>query len=112
MNLVGETAIEKTLKNVRQAMLAIPIAKIAWGMAVFTLATPQFVHACPGCNAALNNSVGFGFNTSILFMMAMPFIVAGAIGVGLIYTYRRARSNSAFDKNASTENSQAKEKEN
>ena len=73
---------------------------------------PTIIHACPGCNGALDNSLGFGFNTSILFMMSMPFVVAGAIGFGLIYTYRRARNNSTFDKNSSTENSQAKEKEN
>jgi hypothetical protein len=59
-----------------------------------TLAVPASVHACPGCNGALNNSVGFGFNTSILFMMSMPFVVAGAIGIGLIYTYRRAQKKS------------------
>jgi len=55
---------------------------------------PAFAHACPGCNGALNNSLGFGFNTSILFMMSMPFVVAGAIGFGLIYTYRRAKKTS------------------
>lgn len=80
--------------------------------AVMTLFRPALVHACPGCNGALDNSLGFGFNTSVLFMMSMPFVVAGAIGFGLIYTYRRARINSTFDKNSSTENSQAKEKEN
>jgi len=102
----------KTFQCTVRASFTAAITKIACGIAVIVIAMPEFVHACPGCNAALNNSVGFGFNTSILFMMAMPFIVAGAIGVGLIYTYRRARSNSAFDKNSSMENSQAKEKEN
>lgn len=76
------------------------------------ITAPVLAHACPGCNGALDNSLGFGFNTSILFMMSMPFVVAGAIGFGLIYTYRRARNNSTLDKNSSTENSQAKEKEN
>ena len=80
--------------------------------AVIVQFAPAIAHACPGCNSALDNSLGFGFNTSILFMMSMPFVVAGAIGFGLIYTYRRARNNPAFDKNSSTENSQAKEKEN
>lgn len=54
----------------------------------------SLAHACPGCNGALDNSLGFGFNTSILFMMSMPFVVAGAIGFGLIYTYRRAQKKS------------------
>jgi len=66
--------------------------------AVMALFGPAIVHACPGCNGALDNSLGFGFNTSILFMMAMPFVVAGAIGFGLIYTYRRAQKKSGSNK--------------
>jgi hypothetical protein len=87
----------------------LPIMLLFTVMALFS---STFAHACPGCNGALDNSLGFGFNTSILFMMAMPFVVAGAIGFGLIYTYRRSRNNSTFNKNSSSENLQAKEKQN
>jgi len=64
------------------------------------LISPTLIHACPGCNGALDNSLGFGFNTSILFMMSMPFVVAGAIGFGLIYTYRRAQKKSGSNKDS------------
>jgi hypothetical protein len=88
-----------------------PTTKILCFIAAAITVAPTLAHACPGCNSALDNSLGFGFNTSILFMMSMPFVVAGAIGFGLIYTYRRSRKNLTFDKNSSSENSQAKENE-
>jgi len=68
--------------------------------AVMTLICPAIAHACPGCNGALDNSLGFGFNTSILFMMSVPFVVAGAIGFGLIYTYRRTQKKSGSSKDS------------
>jgi hypothetical protein len=37
--------------------------------------------------------LGRAFNPSVLFMMAMPFFVVGAIAGGLIYAYRRAQKN-------------------
>ena len=71
-----------------------------FSMAVLLQLAPAVVRACPGCNGALDNSLGFGFNSSILFMMSMPFVVAGAIGVGLIYTYRRAQKNADVDRHS------------
>jgi hypothetical protein len=35
--------------------------------------------------------LGRAFNPSVLFMMAMPFLVVGAIAGGLVYAYRRAQ---------------------
>jgi hypothetical protein len=37
--------------------------------------------------------LGRAFNPSVLFMMAMPFLVFGAIAGGLVYAYRRAQKN-------------------
>jgi hypothetical protein len=37
--------------------------------------------------------LGRAFNPSVLFMMAMPFFVVGAIAGGLVYVYRRAQKN-------------------
>ncbi len=59
-----------------------------------TLAAAVLLHAlpaqaCPGCNV-LNGDLGLGFNTSILFMMAMPFTVVGGVAAGIILLYRQA----------------------
>jgi hypothetical protein len=43
--------------------------------------------------------LGRAFNPSVLFMMAMPFAVVGAIAGGLVYVYWRAEKN-ADAKNA------------
>ena len=61
-------------------------------LAVVTLFSPTTSLACPGCNAALRD-LGRAFNPSVLFLMAMPFLVVGAIAGGLVYTYRRAQKN-------------------
>lgn len=47
--------------------------------------------ACPGCNAIGSSQLARAFNPSVLFMMAMPFTVFGAIAGGLAYTYWRAQ---------------------
>ncbi len=53
--------------------------------------TPPVLHACPGCSAALDNEVGHGFNLSVLYMMAMPFIVFGGVAMGIVYVTRQNR---------------------
>lgn len=58
------------------------------------LLNPVVTYSCPGCKAALNGSVGRGFNFSILFLMAMPFLIVGAIAVGLIYAHRQTYKKS------------------
>jgi hypothetical protein len=40
--------------------------------------------------------LGRAFNPSVLFMMAMPFAVVGAIAGGLFYTYWRAQKKEKF----------------
>lgn len=47
--------------------------------------------ACPGCNAIGSSQLARAFNPSVLFMMAMPFTVFGAIAGGIAYTYWRAQ---------------------
>jgi len=41
--------------------------------------------ACPGCAEALPGHVSHGFNMSVLFLMAMPFLVAGSLALGIIF---------------------------
>jgi uncharacterized membrane protein YciS (DUF1049 family) len=50
--------------------------------------------ACPGCNAAMDNTVGRGFNLSVLFLMGMPFFVFGSIAVGIFFVRRNLRTHS------------------
>lgn len=50
---------------------------------------PMSLEACPGCKN-LDDPIGKGFNWSLLFLMAMPFTVFGAIGGTIFVHYRRA----------------------
>ncbi len=49
--------------------------------------------ACPGCKEALPGHVSHGFNTSVLFLMAMPFLVAGSIAFGIIFISKNNHPN-------------------
>jgi len=77
----------------------------------FLAQAPATAFACPGCNSILDNFVGRGFNTSIAFMMAMPFLVMGSIVVGIVYVSKQTQATQ--DTGAPEENSnQTEEKEN
>ncbi|MCH6560545.1 hypothetical protein IH799_09350 [candidate division KSB1 bacterium] len=54
--------------------------------------TAPALHACPGCGAALNGEISHGFNLSVLYMMAMPFIVFGGVAIGIVYVTRQSQS--------------------
>lgn len=53
-----------------------------------TIFLPVLSQACPGCAAAMDSTLGKGFNMSTLFMMAMPFFVIGSIAIGLVVIYQ------------------------
>jgi hypothetical protein len=60
------------------------------GMAALLL-MPAAGHACSVCGGgAMGTDPGTGFNTSIAFLLAMPYVVVGAIAGWLLYRYRRA----------------------
>ena len=46
------------------------------------------VEACPSCKT-IDDPIVQGFKWSILFLMAMPYIVSGLIGGGVFYVYYR-----------------------
>lgn len=75
----------------------------------FIATSPIAAYACPGCNFAMDNTVGRGFNMSILFLMAMPFFVVGSVVVGLLI-YRRSQYNHMNSHETSNAN-QTEEKE-
>ena len=54
--------------------------------------TAPALHACPGCGAALNGEISHGFNLSVLYMMAMPFIVFGGVAIGIVYVTKQNRT--------------------
>lgn len=52
--------------------------------------TPWTAHACSVCGgSAIGTDPGTGFNTSILFLLSMPYVLVGAIVGWLLYTHRR-----------------------
>ncbi|MDZ7267300.1 MAG: hypothetical protein ONB48_08220 [candidate division KSB1 bacterium] len=58
---------------------------------VGVLLLPQASLACPGCAQAASGALGRGFNTSILFLMAMPFAIVGGVALCLFLLQRRHR---------------------
>ena len=87
------------------------IIKKAIGLLVITAAitvfNPALLKACPGCNAALDATLGRGFNMSILFVIAMPFFVVGSVVVGFLFIRNEHPQNPAN----SLENIQSEETE-
>lgn len=58
---------------------------------VALLLVPAAGHACSVCGgAAMGTDPGTGFNASVYFLLAMPYVVVGAIAGWLLYRYRRA----------------------
>ena len=50
--------------------------------------------ACAVCLGGESDSLTDGFNASVLFLMATPYLVVGSIVGGLIFNYRRALKKS------------------
>jgi hypothetical protein len=53
------------------------------------MTNPLAVHACAVCVTGAGDPTADAFNWSVLFLMAMPYLVVGSIAGGLFYTYRR-----------------------
>jgi hypothetical protein len=57
--------------------------------------------ACAVCLGGASDSVTDGYNASVLFLMATPYVVVASIVGGLILTYRRAlKRNKKADEEA------------
>lgn len=61
---------------------------IAVGFTLFARTTTTW--ACAVCLGGDSDSLTDGINASVLFLMAMPYLVVGSIVGGLIFNYRRA----------------------
>ncbi|MBR9979041.1 MAG: hypothetical protein KFH87_13225 [Bacteroidetes bacterium] len=75
-------------------MYLIPVALF---LIVF-LIIPDIASACPNCKEAYvddgQSSVSSGFNNSILFMMAVPFLVVGTFALRLWFAQRKRDGDS------------------
>ena len=56
--------------------------------AIVTRAAPSF--ACAVCLGGDGDAVTAGYNASVLFLMATPYVVVASIAAGLVFAYRRA----------------------
>lgn len=54
------------------------------------LATPATVWACAVCLTGANDPSADGYNASVLFLMATPYLVMASIVGALVLAYRRA----------------------
>ncbi|MBM4262616.1 MAG: hypothetical protein FJ145_14445 [Deltaproteobacteria bacterium] len=54
------------------------------------VALAQRAYACSVCITGENDPTAGGFNASVLFLLATPYLVFGTIGTVLFVAYRRA----------------------
>ena len=65
---------------------------IATGFASMTIAlAPQAANACAVCGLGPNDVGGHAFNSSVLFMMAVPYTTVALIGGAVYLTWRRGQ---------------------
>jgi hypothetical protein len=72
---------------------------IATGLAALTIGlAPRVASACAVCGLGPNDVGGHAFNTSVLFMMAVPYSTFALIAGAVFLTWRRAqrRNDSSF----------------
>jgi hypothetical protein len=59
-------------------------------VAMIVAASPRIANACAMCGLSPGDHAGHAFNTSVLFMLASPYVSFAAIG-GITYlVYRRS----------------------
>ena len=77
--------------NVRRVTRRITIARVALVVALIHPAG-VFAQGCAMCKTLVGgpaDPLGIGMNTSILFMMSMPFVLTGSVGAWIAYMYWR-----------------------
>jgi hypothetical protein len=64
---------------------------IATGLASMTVVlAPQVANACAVCGLGPNDVGGHAFNSSVLFMMAVPYATVILVGGIFFWTWRKA----------------------
>ena len=83
-------------QRTRTIMLLLPVAVL-----LLLAAFPDVAAACPNCKEAYmdagggSSPVASGFNTSIVFMMIMPFVVMGLFVLRLWTAMRKQKAQDA-----------------
>ena len=54
-------------------------------------AAPRLANACAMCGLSPGDHAGHAYNSSVLFMLASPYVSFFAIGGVIYYVYRRAQ---------------------
>ncbi|MBN1447674.1 MAG: hypothetical protein JXA28_07065 [Bacteroidetes bacterium] len=69
-------------------------------LSVVAMAMPDVAVACPNCKESYmeegQSSLASGFNTSILFMMVMPFLVIGGFVLRLWMAQRETHKETSY----------------
>jgi hypothetical protein len=78
---MGEVIMRSTLQGTASAFMG--------GIGLCLGALPAVADACSVCFGSSPEDQGYFWG--ILFLMAMPFLVAGSVGGWLFYQYRRPR---------------------
>jgi hypothetical protein len=56
----------------------------------FVVAAPRLANACAMCGLSPGDHAGHAYNTSVLFMLASPYVSFAAIGGITYWAYRRS----------------------
>lgn len=67
------------------------VAIVTWVLAMAIGVGPQFANACAVCGLGPNDVGGHAFNTSVLFMMGVPYTTVLIIGGAVYIAWRRSR---------------------
>lgn len=73
-------------------------------VAVAVLSQAASVFACAVCLSGTDHAITEGYNASVLFLMATPYVVGASIAAGLVFAYRRAvKRRDAAEENSMVE---------
>lgn len=68
------------------------LEKITAALAVSTIAAaPGIASACAMCGLSPGDHAGHAYNTSVLFMLAGPYVTFGLIGGLVLFIWHRAK---------------------
>ena len=65
-------------------------------LAIGFAAMPCIANACAVCGLGPNDNAGHAFNTSVLFMMAVPYTTVIVIGGAVYFAWRKAQRRNAM----------------
>ena len=70
------------MSKIRAGLMTIALMIVA--------ASPRIANACAMCGLSPGDHAGHAFNTSVLFMLASPYVSFAAIGGITWFVYRRS----------------------